>query len=95
MRGLGAVSQPRSEAMPGRWESSGCLFEAIAVHPRLRRGAIFGRPGEGNGWKSTVGNYGAISGPRSGVDVRWFCVCGVRTAFLMHFRGPVWVAGLR
>ena len=90
MRDLGAASQPRSEAMPGRWESSGCLFEAIVVHPRLRRGAIFGRAGEENGWESAVGNSGAIPSQTLGENVRWLYVFGFRGAFSKDFGAPAW-----
>ena len=95
VRDLGAAPNPFSEAMSGRCESSGCFFEAIVVHPRLGRWAIFGCAGEENGWTSAVDNSGSISGPNSSDDVRLLCVCCVRHAFLVDFGGPAGVAGRR
>ena len=65
------------------------------MRPRLRRGAIFGRAGEGNCWKSAVDRSGSILGPSSGVGVRLFCICGVRHAFLKDLWGPAGGAGAR
>ena len=75
--------------MFGNWESSRCFLEAIVVHRKLSRGAIFGRAGEEDGWMPAVDNASAIPLPNSDGGVRGFCACGVRVAFFMHSGGPV------